>query len=190
MRINAVLLSYVGCNPTLSDGHRPGHTPPLRPGLRDRPALSVGLRWQATEDRQGAEVRRAWRMVWSICVIEWARPLNPIGRRSSGVSGADGGAGTRQCSTGGWPRRRCRRRSPSAVASRFSPPCRAWRRANLAETAARRPGCPPPPRKTGYAAQQKLKAVPRPGERIACNATTDFNRSGNPPRVALTEVGI
>ena len=59
---------------------------------------------------------------------------NPIGRRSSGVSGADGSAGTRQCSTGGWPRRRCRRRSPRAVALRFSPPCRAWRRANLAET--------------------------------------------------------
>ena len=35
----------------------------------------------------------------------------------------------------------------------------------LPKPAARRPGCPPPPRKTGYAAQQKLKAVPRPGKR-------------------------
>jgi hypothetical protein len=131
---------------------------------------------------------------------EWSGPsvsssgrgrCNPIGRRSSGVSGADCSAGTRQCSTGGWPRRRCRRRSPRAVASRFSPPCRAWRRANLAETsgaAARVSTAAAEPRATRP--NRSLKPFHAQGSGIACNATTDFNRSGNPPRVALTEVGI
>ncbi len=37
--------------------------------------LLVGLRWQAAGGRQRSRVRRVWRIVCSMCVIQWARSL-------------------------------------------------------------------------------------------------------------------